>query len=152
MTLLTGSDITTTSWKTIFNVISGNVADPVSRSGSPWIYGAFPQIQKGKNDEFPGFPIITIDPVQTDASNLEFGLSNQNTILSTAISVHSKSAQQRDTLTSDIFDALNTGRSDFLASGMHGMEISVGGTDTVFVSRNNRVHTSDTNLSFVSVI
>ena len=146
------TDITTNSFRTIYTVISGNVSDITSRGGSAWIFSSFPSIQEGKNDEFPGYPIITIEtPELSLIKNSGHGNIKKAT-LSTMIDIHCQKKVQIGSLTSSVVKALDDRRNDFIGSGMHNMHISSGGVDTQMFARNQKVHTQSVGVTWESVV
>jgi len=142
MTILTGSDIFNRCWQVVYNVISGNVLDPTSRGGSKWIFADFPDIQVGKESQFPGYPIITIDTFQSDSKNMTMGIGIREFDLVSTITTYTKSSTQKDTVNSAVQNALITKRGDFLASGLRDLFIGAGGTSTDVISRNTKIHES----------
>lgn len=142
MTLFVGSDIFGKCWQVVYNVISGNVSDPTSRGGSRWIFADYPDIQVGKESQFPGFPIITIDTFQSDSKNATMGIGIREHDLVSTITTYTKSASQKDTVNSAVQYALGSKRDVLLASGLRDLFIGAGGTDTNVISRNTKIHTS----------
>lgn len=143
MVLFTGSDLFGKCWQVVYNVISGNVLDPTSRGGSRWIFADFPTIQVGKEDNFPGYPIITIDNFGADSSNVTWSTGGLRGFdLISTISVHTKSRNQVDTLKSAVEYALSSKRGDLLASGLRDLFIGTGDTSTEVIDRNNKIHTT----------
>lgn len=141
MSTVVGSDIFTNTWNTVYQLISGNVVDTASatRGGSAWIYADFPMIQEGKTDEHPGYPIITIDPFELMGMSHTFG-KRENTLNST-ITVHTRNKRDVDVISSDIQDTLASNIKVLGASGLHNMEFTVGGVETVAFDRYNKFHT-----------
>ena len=144
--MITGSDLYSQAWVVTYSVISGNVTDPVSRGGSQWIFADYPQIQEGNTKQHPGFPIITIDPFQDDSMNLT-NTQSENSIMST-ISVHTNNKRQLDTVSSDVFNALNSHRVLFLQSGMKSLTITPEGISTDFYARDKKIHMKDIGIGF----
>jgi hypothetical protein len=142
MSAFVGSDIFGKCWQVVYNVISGNVLDPTSRSGSRWIFADYPDIQVGKEKQFPGFPIITIDSFQSDSSNMTMGIGTRHFDLVSTVTTYTKSASQRDTVNSAVQNALITKRGDLLASGLRDLFIGAGGTSVNVIDRTNKIHES----------
>jgi len=142
MTGFVGSDIFNRCWQVVYNVISGNVLDPSSRGGSRWIFADYPDIQVGKESQFPGFPIITIDSFQSDSNNMTMGIGTRHFDLISTVTTYTKSANQRDTVNSAVQNALITKRGDLLASGLRDLFVGAGGTDVNVIDRLNKIHTS----------
>ena len=143
ITVFTGSDIFGKCWQVVYNVISGNVSDPnTSRSGSRWVFADYPDIQVGKESQFPGFPIITIDTFQSDSNNMTIGIGVRHFDLVSTITTYTKSASQKDTVNSAVQNALITKRGDLLASGLRDLFIGAGGTSTNVIDRNTKIHES----------
>jgi len=143
MTAVTGSDLYSQAWKVTYNVISGNVTDPVSRGGSKWIFSDFPEIQKGAEDDFPGYPIITIDNFSNDTELPTFQMGPRDNMLATTITVHTKTRQQIDPINSDIYSAFSIARSSMIDSGLKPVDYTTEPTDTITLDRNNRIHIKD---------
>ena len=137
---MTVGSLVNDAWNIIYQIISGNVTDPVSRGGSAWIFSSFPAIQEGKEDDFPGYPIITIESFQPDSSVLTHGAGYMSNKLNTEITVFSQSKQQLDNVASNVFDALFNNRNVLTGSGLYNLTITPLGTDTDVISRNNKIH------------
>ena len=144
--VVTGSNLFNQAWMVLYKTISGNVTDPVSRGGSAWIFADFPEIQEGKQDDFPGFPIITIDNFENTSSNITSQKMENN--ISTVITVHTKDRKTLDTLSSDIHNVLVTSKPTIISSGLHAMTFSSGGVDTYAFDRNNKIHTKMIGVNF----
>lgn len=130
-------------WNTVYRILSGNVSDPSSR-GSKWMFSDFPDIKEGDEDEFPGYPIITIDFFQPSTSNVVGGVGG-TTIneITTNIAIHTNTASQQDTISSEVWSAINTNRGILAASGMRKILLSPGGTDVFNITPNKKIHTQN---------
>ncbi len=137
---VTANTVLKDAWNILYQIISGNVADPVSRGGSAWIFSSFPAIQEGKEDDFPGYPIITIESFQPDSSVLTQGAGYMSNKLNTEITVFSQSKQQLDNVANDVFESLFDNRNVLAGSGLYNLTITPLGTDTDVISRNNKIH------------
>ena len=147
MSVVVGSNLFSNTWNTIYKTISGNVADPAGRS-SPWIFADFPMAQEGKTDTFPGYPIVTIEPFQSDTVNLTHGLNDTYSTITSVISVHTTNKRQIDVVSSDVWAALNDDRGTFASSGMNHLMMSPGGVDTNAIDRDNKIHTKNLGVQF----
>lgn len=128
------------SWNTVYQILSGNVSDPASR-GSQWIYSDFPDIKEGHKDEFPGFPIMTIDFFQPGTTNVVGGVGGTTTNeINTTIGIHTRTKSRQDIISSDVWTAINNNRGILAESGMKQIRLSPGGTDTFFQTPNKKVH------------
>jgi len=136
--MIVGSDLYSQAWQVTYSVISGNVIDPITRGGSQWVFADFPQIQEGNEKQFPRHPIITIDPFQNDSMNLT-NTQTEN-IITTTITVHDTNKRRLDSVSSDVFNSLNSNKGLFLQSGMKAMNITPEGIESMIFDRNNRIH------------
>lgn len=148
MSVVIGSNIFTNSWNTVYDIISGNVIDPTTRGGSPWIFADYPMIQEGKTDEHPGFPIITIEPFQSDSENITHRHGKTYSDLNSVITVHSRNKRHVDVISSDIWDALNSKQGVMSESGLNHLMISSGGVETFAMDRYNKFHSKNMGVSF----
>jgi len=146
--MIANASIFKDAWNVLYNVVSGAVADPATRGGSAWIFSSFPAIQEGKNDEFPGYPIITLESFQPDTELLTHGAGYMSCPLNTEISLFSKSKAQLDAVACDIFDAISSNRSVFVGSGFRLETITPMGIDTDVISRNNKIHAWTVGIGF----
>lgn len=149
MTVVTGSDIFSNTWNTFYKVISGNVLDPASR-GSQWIFRDYPQIQEGKTDEHPGFPIITIEPFENNGTLYTF--SNMNNSLTSTITVHTRTKRHIDIISDSINSAITSNRKTLGASGLHNLEFTQGGVETYTSDRYNKIHMKNIGIKVDTVI
>jgi hypothetical protein len=135
--MLTGSDFLGTSWRTIYNVISGNVADPLSRNVG-WIHDSFPDIT---NPGSSFYPRIVIDNFQPRSDIMAMGtLRKPQTELTSVITIYTNNGSQLDYLTERVWNALYSQRNVLLQSGLKGLSLKPQGTDTVVIDRNNKIH------------
>lgn len=139
MNVLTGSDLFTNSWNTLYKTISGNVVDPQTRTGSQWIFADYPLAQDGKTHNHPGFPIITIDSFENDGNSYTFDKMENS--LMTNITVHTNNKRHVDVLSSDIHSTIMENRKTLGASGMHNIKFTMGGRETIAMDRDNKIHT-----------
>jgi len=155
MSLITGSDVFSNTWKTVFTVISGNVIDPQTRTGSKWIFADYPVAEDGTSHYHSsgiGFPIITIEPFQTQTDNITMGLGKTYSEINSTITIHTSNKAQIDTISSDIWDALNSNRQDFMQSGLHHLTVEQGGVETVAFDRDNKIHMKNMGVGFKVMI
>jgi len=148
MSATVGSNLFSNTWNTVYKAISGNVVDPQGRTGSPWIFADFPMAQEGKRDTFPGYPIVTIEPFQTETMNLTHGLNDTYSTITSMISVNTTNKRQIDVVSSDIWATLNENRGVFASSGMNHLMLSPGGVDTNAMDRDNKIHTKNLGVQF----
>jgi len=148
MSVTLGSNIFTNTWKTFYSIISGNIVDTASRGGSQWIFADYPAIQDGKTDEHPGFPIVTIEPFEAESSIITQGIGKTYSLVDTMVTIFTKNKKDIDTISSDIWDAVNTNREVLMSSGLSHMEVSPGGISTEVFDRDNKIHTKNMGFSF----
>jgi len=152
MSTAVGSNLFTNTWNTVYKLISGNVVDPATRGGSQWIFADYPMVQEGKTDEHPGFPIITIEPFQSDSEVITHGIGKTYTEMNSLISIHTRNKRQIDTLSSDVWDAFNSNRQVLMESGLNHLKISPGGIETNPIDRFNKIHTKNMGVSLKVMI
>ena len=147
MTLITGSDLYNQAWMVTYKTISGNVTDPKGR-GSAWIYSDYPVIQQGKADEHPGFPLITLDDFNTDSEMVTFNEGKRSYDLNSIITIHTDTRKHLDTISSDITAAFSVNSAALAQSGLYAYSLSSGGTDTLVIDRNHKIHTKTVGVGF----
>jgi len=148
MTIAIGSNIYTNTWNTVYKIISGNIIDPATRGGSQWIFSDYPDIQDGKNNTHPGFPIVTLEPFQTDTSVITQGIGKTYSEINSMITVFTTNKRHVDVVSSDIWDAINSNREVLMQSGLHHLEYTPGGIETVEFDRKNKIHTKNIGVTF----
>jgi len=91
------------AWQDIYNAISSNVSDPKSR-GTKWIFGSYPDVYA---KDFPGFPLIVIQPVSKSEKKYDIGSSSkkEQAIIS-QIEIYSKSSSEADSLVDSVLSAI----------------------------------------------
>src|SRR3990167_5479898 len=108
MTVVTGSNIYSVAFNTMYNVLSGNVLDPEivgkRKSGAQFfIMSTFPDVESTR---FPGWPVIAIEPFISSTIKDTFSYAPNNThTVSTSIWMYSRSARELDVLSDDVRDA-----------------------------------------------
>lgn len=91
------------AWQSIYDAISSNVSDPLSR-GEKWIFGSYPDVYA---KDFPGFPIIVIQPVSKSEKDYDVGTSSKKEqVIVSQIEIYSKSASQADSLVDSVLSAV----------------------------------------------
>jgi len=148
MVVSVGSNIYTNTWNTVYKIISGNIIDPATRGGSQWIFSDYPDIQDGKNNTHPRFPIVTIEPFEADTSVITQGIGKTYSLIDTMITVFTTNKRHVDVVSSDIWDAINSNREVLMQSGLSHMEFVGGGVETVEFDRENKIHTKNMGVTF----
>lgn len=140
-------DIFTNAWRTVYNVISGNVPDPLTRN-KKWIFSANPLIGSAFGDLT--FPLITIEPfVIARGTPLTWGNQTVETELATTIEICDSSAGARlENLSGSVYNALWNKLNDFESSGLGFMILTGGGYEHIPISRDNRIHIRSFGLGF----
>jgi len=138
-----GSNIYSVTWNTIYNVLSGNVTDPqivgVRKSNARFfMMSDYPDAQA---NFFPGWPILTIEPITSTTSQATFSQSplNENSV-GTSIWMFSRSSRELDILSDNVRNALLTNRQAFANSGLGNLNITNTSNDIEFHG-NDRIHT-----------
>ncbi len=147
MTVPAGSNIYSNIWGMLHSVISGNTIDPLNR-GRKLIVAGFPDTE-GAN--FPGYPIIVVDPITTDRSRLNIGTSSQSVMVRGDVWVYSASNQQMDQLSDDVNDAICSNRSVLAGSGLFNVSVLDGGINTDIIA-GSRIHSRLLNIQMNLVV
>jgi len=138
------------AWTTLYAVISGDVPDPINR-GNKWIFAANPLIDSGTT---PGlkYPIIVIEPFRIDSQEpISFGTNIMETNISTNIEVHDNVGGSRfDAICSNVQSAIWNNADEFMKSGLSQLSIDGGIYDSIYFSRNNRLHIRSFGLNLTS--
>jgi len=148
MSVVVGSNLFNNTWNTVYKIISGNIIDPATRGGSQWIFADYPIIQDGQTDEHPGFPIVTLEPFQSDTEIVTQGIGKSYSELNSVITIFTTNKRQNDVVSSDVWDALNSNRGVLMQSGLSHLSINAGGLTTDALNRHDRIHTKNMGIGF----
>jgi hypothetical protein len=145
------ADLFPSAWTVTYNILSGNVTDPISRN-KKWIFSANPMIGS-PTDPSLRFPIIIIDPYTLQKANTStMGRGNVDTSIGTTIEVHDSTAGSRfDAVFGTIFKTLFDNRHSFTNSGLTHMTLTNGDYNEIAISRSNRIHIRSLGLGFDNV-
>ena|SRR3990167_2089392 len=147
MTVVTGSNLNTESWRVVNSLLSGNVVDPflAKRTNNlQWIFGAFPDFEAAKR---PNFPVIVIDNPTADMSPQTFAQGAIRDTLSFSVRTYSLNAQEVNEIMDDVQDAFMQNRKALTGSNLSLVSLDAGiqGIDIV---NNRRVHSKEILASF----
>ena len=134
------------TWLLLKEVISGNLVDPLSR-GSKWIFSSYPQISEGREDYFPGFPIIVIEDPRVSSSPRTW--KTRERPIDTVISVYDTRTERLSILTGSINGILEDNEDVFVSSGLKSMEITSNPSTDIEISRDNIIHEKNIGVGFV---
>lgn len=138
MTIL-GSRMFTDSWNTIFKLLSGNLPDPGSRVGSPWITSADPDWRPIKVGS-PPFPIVVLNPLESTMKDEVFGNNLAKFDVNTEIHIYSRSAMHLDTLSDNIYDTIYLNRNVLHQSGLQNVVLNPMEIGPIMVNNNTKLH------------
>jgi len=133
--MVTNTTVFTDSWNQLYTIISANTTDPTSKS--KWIYSSFPDATHLTKADYP---LIVINPIGSNTSEtVVFNRDIKIFPLRVEIEIYSTSASQIDSITDDLFDAIESNISTLEAQELHNFELSNSDSDTVFRGK-TRVH------------
>ena len=138
---VTTSTLLQNSYKNIYDLITdgtNGVTDPASRglARSAWVFPSFPDEY---GSDFPGYPVITIEP-DLDYNTSVLGRNARDVTITFAIMVFSKKAAYLDSVCDDIQNILNTYQSTTEANGLFHPECTNSVTTTTFRDK-DKIHT-----------
>jgi hypothetical protein len=139
-----------TAFTTTHAVLSGNLVDPLSR-GSKWIYAANPRLGSVTAPDLR-YPIIVIEPYsQGDSSPETFGTYIMDNTINSTIEIHDNVGGSRfDALCGQFVNAFRSNLPEFAKSGMRLARLTPGLYDSIYFSRDNRLHIKSFGVEFVT--
>ena len=129
------TEIFSSSWNVIYNSIIANVSNP--GTASKFIFSSEPdQLHPTKDD----YPIVVINPVESDLSEtLTVTQGTKVFPLRLLIDVFSTKNEQLDTVSDDVFDAVESKEQSMHVHGLYNFSLARADNDTVFRGK-IRVH------------
>ena len=139
-----------TAWTTTRAILSGNLVDPLSR-GSKWIYAANPNIGSTSTPDLR-YPIVVIEPYSQGESNPEtFGTYIMDNKLNTTIEICDNVGGSRfDALCGQFVNAFRSNLNEFAKSGLRLAHLTPGMYDSIYFSRDNRLHIKSFGVEFTT--
>jgi hypothetical protein len=137
-----------TAFTTLYAVLSGNMVDPLTR-GSKWIYAANPRLGSVTTPDLR-YPIVIIEPFSQGESRPEtFGTHIMDNAIKTTVEIHDNVGGSRlDSLCGQFVNAFRNRQVTFAQSGMLMPYLSPGNYDSLYFSRDNRLHIKSFGVEF----
>ena len=119
-----------------WNLVQGNVTDPASRGSDKWIFAAFPDTKSGG---FIGYPIIIINPIESDLHAINFSKNFWTHDVGFVVELYTSKGKQIDTVGDEIIKTLRDGASTYRAAHLHNISIGSSGTNS-YIIEGKKVH------------
>lgn len=125
--MVTSSTIFTESWNSIFNIIQNNVSDPTGKNR--FLYGGFPdKIWDNKSE----FPVVVIHPIESPGSEtIVLPRGTKVFSLRSSIEIYSTNTEQLDSMTDDVFNAIESNETTLYENNINNFELSSVDADTI---------------------